>query len=255
MRRFLTFLLLIGATLSEVGADHAQSFRTANEAFLAGEFEAAYSGYQNLLEEQQISADLFYNLGNASYRLERPGEAALWYERALTLDPTHTEAAQNLRFLERSAGLLRFDSSGDGKPLDRVRRDTLVLAATVCGWLAVLGMAAAMTLRLGPGIRSSLWILSPMLLAATVLAGYGIYLKQRERSNIGDLAIVTANDSQAFTSPARGSKVISLPAGSQVQQVSDRGSWQYIEIPGNLRGWIPGDTAEPLWPYDPNLAD
>ena len=255
MRSFLACFMLLVLAAHAAAADPAQQFKSANESFLAGEFQAAYSGYQQLLDDGQLSSDLLYNMGNTSYRLGRPGEAVLWYERTLTMDPTHKEATQNLRFLKRSAGLLRFKEPGKNDFIASVRRDTLIRAATFAGWLAILGFTAAIALRLTSGANTFLWIISPLLFAAALVAAYGVYAKQQQRSKITKLAIVTADESQAFTSPARSSKVITLPPGSQVERVSKRGTWDYVDIPGNLRGWIPENTAQPLWPYDLDLAD
>jgi len=40
-------------------------------------------------------------MGNASFRSNSIGYAALYYEKALKLDPTHVDAAHNLEFLSR----------------------------------------------------------------------------------------------------------------------------------------------------------
>ncbi len=255
MRSFFASLLMLVLAATAACANPADKFKSANESFLAGDFQSAYSGYQDLLDDGQLSGDLLYNIGNASYRLGRPGEAVLWYERTLTMDPTHKEAAQNLRFLNRSAGLLRFRDPGSSDLIDSVRRDTLIRVATFAAWLAILGFTAAIAVRLAPGAKTFLWIVSPLFLTAALVAAYCIYAKQLERSKITRLAIVTANESQAFTSPTRSSKVSALPPGSQVERVSKRGTWDYVDIPGNLRGWIPEKTAQPLWPYDLDLAD
>ena len=254
MRNFFLIPILFAVLLSQLTADPSDDFAAANQAFIAGEFGKAYSGYQRLLDDGNINADLLYNIGTASYRLKRPGEAVLWFERTLVLDPAHREARQNLRFLKRTSGILQFDEAGLG--LGGIRRDTLVRIATVAGWLAVLGIAAALTLRLGSGAKTCLWIACPLLAVVGIAAAAGVYLKHRSLENLSARVIVTAADSKASTSPARtADTVIRLPEGTQLLRLSKRGSWDYIDIPGELRGWVPEGSVTPLWPYDPNLAD
>lgn len=250
---FLTFILS-ALLASPLLASPAETFAEANKAFDSGEFEKAYSGYKSLIDDGKISADLFYNLGNASYRLERSGEAVLWYRRCLILDPTHKESRQNLRFLQRTIGIPDADTAAVGT--DHFRRNTLVRVAMLTGWLAVLGIAAALTLRMGSGLKTCLWIASPLLALIGVAAAGGVYLKHLEQQDLNSRVIVTAAESKALASPARAAEsVIELREGTQLLQLSKRGSWDYIDIPGDLRGWVPESSITPLWPYDPNLAD
>ncbi|MGI9243489.1 MAG: tetratricopeptide repeat protein, partial [Verrucomicrobiales bacterium] len=211
---------------------------------------------QDLINEGHLNAPLLYNLGNASYRLERSGEAALWYERALILDPSFKEARQNLRFVRRSDGSLEFDE-GDSQFLTRAfKRDSLVRIVTSAGWLAALGFVAVFSLRLGNGVRKVLWLASPLLALIALAAAAGLLLKQKQRADLGQRAIIVAADTKAFTAPSRSAgTIIDLPPGSQVASVSERGNWHYIDVPGELRGWIPNETMSSLWPYDSALAD
>jgi tetratricopeptide (TPR) repeat protein len=256
MLRFAFILASVFFSATLVFAGPAEEFSAANSAYSKGDFEAAYSAYETLLAAGHLNASLLYNLGNTSYRLERPGEAALWYERTLTLDPSHREARQNLRFLQRAGGFLQFDENDAGSFANTFKRDTLVRIATAAAWLAALGFAAALTLRLGGAGKTTLWIASPLLGLVAILATGGLYLKHQRRSALAERSVVTASDLKASTAPARAAgTVIDLPPGSQIARVSERGEWHYVDIPGRLRGWVPSDATAPLWPYDSALAD
>lgn len=258
MIRLLICLLILGPVSASgaVAAGPAEDFSAANSAYFDGRFDAAYLGYQKLLDDGHLNTDLLYNIGNASYRLGRPGEAALWYERALTMDPTHREARQNLRFLKRTGGIIQFESGKLDEYLDAARSDTLLRTATTAAWIAALGFAAALTLRLGNGLRSAVWIVTPAATLIAITAATGFYLKREKQSALASRSVVTAPGTQAFTAPARASSaVIDLPPGSQVAVVAERGNWRYIDLPGELRGWVAEDAIKPLWPYDPELAD
>ncbi|MFT4549364.1 MAG: tetratricopeptide (TPR) repeat protein [Verrucomicrobiales bacterium] len=256
MRNILFSLILLIAGAANLCANPSEQFAAANQSFLDGKFEGAYSGYTSLLDGGHVNSDLLYNLGNTSYRLERTGEAVLWYERALVIDPTHREARQNLRFLKRTTGILQFEASELDEWLGLFRRDTLVRSATFTGWCAILGIAAALTLRLSSTLKTWLWCATPILALVAVTAVGGIILKQRALENLTSRAIVTTPEASARTSPARVAEpVIQLPPGSQLELISERGKWDYVDIPSDLRGWVPSTSIAPLWPYDPALAD
>ena len=86
--------LLCGRALAGGG-----DFEGANQAYDQGKFSEAKAGYEKLAEAGEWSANLFYNLGNADYRLGATGRAMLDYERALALYPAHPEARANLAVL------------------------------------------------------------------------------------------------------------------------------------------------------------
>lgn len=99
MKRILTILFLFLAT-----SLHAQNPETlmkqGNEAFKNADYTQAVSSYEAILNDGYENADLYYNLGNAYYRLEEFGMAILNYERALRLKPNFRDARQNLELAQ-----------------------------------------------------------------------------------------------------------------------------------------------------------
>ena len=85
MRSLKTFACaLLAAAVTASGAE----FESANRLYDEGNFLEAKQLYEKLVTDGQWSANLFYNLANADFRLGAPGVAALNYERTLALD-TH----------------------------------------------------------------------------------------------------------------------------------------------------------------------
>src|SRR5437870_11251104 len=72
-------------------------FAKANQEYAQGNFKQAIDGYEELVRSRQWSANLFYDLGNAYFRVGDFGHAILNYERALALEPHHPETQANLR--------------------------------------------------------------------------------------------------------------------------------------------------------------
>src|ERR1051325_9538876 len=54
-------------------------FIIANEAYAKGNFVKAAEGYEQLIAQDYESAELYYNLGNAYYKLDNIGKAILNY--------------------------------------------------------------------------------------------------------------------------------------------------------------------------------
>lgn len=91
----MTALLLTGLLL---GADlYEDTFAQANKAYQEGRFDDALVSYRQLAGSDGPSAEVYYNMGNAQYRLGQLGPAIASYERALQLDPALDEARDNLQ--------------------------------------------------------------------------------------------------------------------------------------------------------------
>jgi hypothetical protein len=90
----MTVWLLIA--LAAAGDFYTETFEDANEAYHAGDFTLAARRYEDLIMEGTQAPEVFYNLGNAYYRLGQLGLAIANYERALRLEPGHVEASDNL---------------------------------------------------------------------------------------------------------------------------------------------------------------
>lgn len=93
----LLFLLLIGFF------GHAQNvalFDEATKAYNDGEYEKAIDAYLEILENNRHSAALYFNLGNAYYKLNQIPESIYYYEKSLLLNPDDQEVMTNLSYAQ-----------------------------------------------------------------------------------------------------------------------------------------------------------
>ena len=75
-----------------------QAWEAANEAYNNGDYAQAVELYESILSQQQHSAQVYYNLGNAYYKQEKLGKAILNYNRALRLAPSDEDTLHNLEY-------------------------------------------------------------------------------------------------------------------------------------------------------------
>ncbi len=71
-------------------------FRKANTAYTQGNYAVAIEQYQQIIEQGSVSAELFYNLGNAYLQADDLAEAILYYEKALNASPSDDRIKKNL---------------------------------------------------------------------------------------------------------------------------------------------------------------
>jgi tetratricopeptide (TPR) repeat protein len=92
-------LLFLVSFISIGGSCQDSSFVQGNTAYAAGDYEAAVVAYSKIVATDKMSSSLYYNLGNSYYKLGDLGHSIWAYERALKIDPSHTNAQLNLEFV------------------------------------------------------------------------------------------------------------------------------------------------------------
>jgi len=97
MKKYLInifYLLIFLSSLAK--ADSNSIMQTANEYYKNNRYQLAIEEYNKLLLDGFEGTSLYYNLGNAHYRLGKVGYAILYYEKALKLSPNDEDVTHNL---------------------------------------------------------------------------------------------------------------------------------------------------------------
>lgn len=79
-------------------AQNQELFEKANTLYNQAKYAEAIDNYNAILETEKHSADLYYNLANAHYKLNNIAPSIYYYEKALLLNPNDTDIINNLAF-------------------------------------------------------------------------------------------------------------------------------------------------------------
>ena len=224
-----------------VSGQQRDEFTEGNQEYAAGHFREATDLYTKLVSSGEVSAALFYNLGNAWYRAGDLGQSILNYERALALEPQQPEAEANLRLARDKARALQLKRNAVDRVAARATPTEYSIVMASSFWIAAFALAALFVSRRRAGAALSILVLSCITLAA---AAYGLYAIENGPGG-RSLAIVTAKTTEARLATAdNAGTVLALPPGSEINILSTRGDWIYAALPNDLRGWIPAKNAE-----------
>ena len=234
-------IALLCASAGHLPAAEEPTFAQANQAYSEGRFQEAIEGYQSLVQSGRWSANLFYDLGNACFRVGDFGKAILSYERALALDPHHPEAEANLRLARDKARALELRKDWTERYLAMATTTQYSVAAAVGFWFALFGAARLFFSRRRSAGQMALIAFALVICGVSVFALYTL-----ENGAKGSaLAIVTGKDIEARLATADNTgSILALPPGSEITILSERGDWIYAALPNDLRGWIPSKSAE-----------
>lgn len=221
------------------------------QAYSDGQFQVAVEKWQVLEDDGYISSVLSYNLGNAYFKTGDNARAILHYERALKIDPSFTDARNNLEFAnsliqDRIEVVPEFILETWGRNM------CYGLSSNVWAVLSLLFFAALCALVLGiflagaPGRRKlCLWGAIAALVLFALTADFAFW--QKSEYNAADKAIVTAPVSAVKNSPAGGSSakdLFVLHEGVKVKVLDSVGSFTNIELSDGRQGWIGSSDIE-----------
>jgi tetratricopeptide (TPR) repeat protein len=218
-------------------------FDAANRAYEEGKFVEARERYEALLARGERTANIYFNLGNTNARIGANGLAILDYERALALEPSHSEAKANLKFLRDQSTAKLPVETWKQRAFGALTLNGWIIAATGFGWILVLFIFVPLITarrRTAVGIFASILTLFVFAYAAA-----GVWFTSREL----DSAIVIVKQTDARRAPAdRADLADVLPLGSKIRWLSERSGWVECELPDGSLGWVPAESVERVRP-------
>ena len=250
MRRLICLIILnFGGLFQSTGTVAAQDqqwetlFSRANQAYREARFQQAADGYLQLIRSGYENGVLYYNLGNACFRLNQIGRAILNYERARFLIPRDGDLNFNLRH----AHLLVEDIIPESQGLESVKLfwlDSMKLEELFWGF-AVLNVFFWATLLLRLYLRAD-WnsYLFLVLLVLWFIAGlsFGIKWYQVETD---DRAVILEQEVNVLAGPDTNDTLLfKLHAGTIVHHKRSEEGWFLISLPDEKRGWVKAEAVE-----------
>lgn len=221
----------------------------AVQAYEKGEYQKAADLYESLTKDGYNSADLYYNLGNAYYKVGENAQAILNYERALLYAPNDADLKTNLEI----AKLKTVDKIDPVEKIfiynwiDSVRNmntSNQWAAIAVGAFILFLGCFALYFIG-GKVWMKKIAFFSAILLFILILFANSAASAQKERLVNRDYAIVFAKSITAKSTPAdSGTDLFVLHDGTKVKVKSKVGEWYEVELADGNIGWIPSSKLE-----------
>ena len=222
----------------------------ANSLYAAGQYSEAIQVFQQLIDQGVQETSVFYNLGNAYYRLGDYGRAILNYRRASQLNPRDGDVKANLELAltmanveapEIALGPITLISDITGNWL--TFNETALLALGL--WLIVSFLL--ITWRLfyseGPPSPVRFVVVATLILLLVVVMSLGsrTYTDSLEPRGVVVAPVVTLHNEPGDETNSE----FEIVAGSSVDLIEQQGDWIYLSSPGDIyRGWVPSGTVE-----------
>jgi tetratricopeptide (TPR) repeat protein len=228
---------------------HAQTngweelFVRANQAFKEGQYQKAVDGYEQLIQSGHQNGHLYYNLGNAYFRIGDLGEAILNYERARILIPRDADLSFNLRNAQ--------DQMQDAiaQSHDFIRMTFFWLDSVSLNELfwsfAILNILFWTSLLTRLFFRSEWNYYLPLILVVLwLIVGLSFGLKWYQVET-DDRAVILEKEVNILAGPDENDTVLfKLHEGSIVHHERSEDGWYLVSLPDKKRGWIEAEAVE-----------
>ena len=218
-------------------------YNEANSLYRNSEFKAARDKYLQVVDSGVQNGQVYYNLGNACFKVDRLGEAILWYERALRLEPRDADIQANLRFANKI--------KKDREPAIEENPIWLFLVAVyLYPTLNELGILFGLSFFLLFVIAAwGLWNrertravwLGTLLTCAVLALSSGFFFATRIYVHANQQeGIITVKEGIARSGPDQDQTVVfQVHEGTKVKIERQEHDWLQIRLDNGWAGWLP----------------
>ena len=225
-------------------AQNKMLFDAGNKAYNESNFQEAISSYERILESGVHSAELYFNLANAYYKLNKIAPSIYYYEKALQLSPNDKEIKSNLSFAQNMTidDIEVIPEVGISKIfkgfVNILSFDSWALISVILVILFVVLFLGYYFSQATTKKRIAFVTSSASLILAVVALFFAFQKYEYDRKD--QPAIVFAQETEVKTDPNLRSEVtFVLHEGTKVQILEHyQDNWTKIKLLNGKTGWI-----------------
>lgn len=241
---FFTSTILLAQTANEL-------FDNANDFYKNGKYQEAILAYEKIEKTDKVSSELYYNLANCYYKLNKVAPSIYNYEKALQLNPSNSDAKNNLIIANRLT-LDRIEELPT-TVFQKINKNYLQKLtyntwAVLCIVFSILASALFLLFYFAenPTQKRTYFTTSSIsfiLLAIVLFITYSQYNQTIKKVE----AIVFTEEINVTNEPtATANRIFSLHEGTKVMIIDAVDNWKKIKLIDGKTGWITSENLKEL---------
>src|SRR5690606_10427694 len=250
--RMKSFFYILICLLSFTSlAQNETLFEQGNALYNNGEYEQAIQKYEAIIGNGKHSAELYYNLGNAHYKLNHIAPSIYYYEKALQLEPNDKEIKNNIAFAHNmtidvvdaipEVGLSKFINNLSKS----MTFENWGLASIV--FVVFFVILFLMYYFANTSTRKRLTFIVSMVSIVLACFALSFAFHNYDLMQSDQPAIVFAQESQVKSEPnLRSTESFKLHEGTKLQILDTVNNWKKIKLADGKMGWIPSEDIKVL---------
>ncbi len=233
------FLLVLAQAQPDNPTDR---FRKGNQAMQSEHYEEAVQQYESLLSQGFEHPDLYYNLGNAYYRLGLIGKAVWAYEKGRQFAPRDPDINYNLELVNaRIPDRIELPETLFILQWYRVFKHQFTLGDLLTLGSGLLVLSAVFFLLRVRFPRKSSWLLSVSIFVGIVSLGiHGVALDKYWELTDSQEAVVVEPEILAYSAPLERPETVQfkLHEGTKIEITQTQPGWVEIILLDGKKGWV-----------------
>jgi len=243
-RSILMVILMVGGLIGRPDPELDRLFEQGNEAYQSENYSEAIRLYESIVTRGYDSGVLYFNLGNAYYRIGNIGQTILNYERAARRMPNDPNVAFNLKLanlgvkdkIDVPPVFFLFRWYQGGVNLLSARGWAVLFAALLL--LTVMSFAVLLNVDFR---RLRLFLRTVCLIAGILgLLVAGLFIQKYHNETADDQGVVMSGTVSSLAAPQAGStELFMVHEGTRVRILDSDEHWLKIELIDGKQGWVP----------------
>ena len=242
------FIFLLGLTGF---GQNENLFEEGKELYKNGKYQQAITSWMKIIDQGLHSPELYFNLGNAHYKMNNIGPSVYYFEKAKLLAPNDTDIKTNLAFAENA----RIDAI---EPLPKTIfskwRHAISDIFTFNGWAVIAVVFSIVFVCLFllyyfsiSEKRKRLLFVSSLFSILLLFGALTMAFITYSDFNQYKPAIIFSEEIEIKTEPNMSSNVaFTLHEGTKVHITAKDGNWYRISLIDGKDGWIPASDLKQL---------
>ena len=241
---------LVLLSLAFVSQAQVEALKTkADEAYVAGALDTAIINYESIIAQEYLSAEVFFNLGNAYFRTGNIPNTILNYERALKLAPADEDIQFNLR-LAKLRTVDKIEAIPELWFITKFKSLYQILHVDSWAWamilMALLMVGCVIVFFSAPNsfVKKSSFF-GAILFGAIMLKSFYLAEMAHSKLTADNRSVVMQPSLTVKSSPDKsGNDLFVVHEGLVVEEEDATGEWVRIELPDGNTGWVPAVSLE-----------
>ncbi len=249
MKNYLYIIVFLFAITLQ--AQEEKLFDQATQFYADENYEAAIENYQEIIQQGKTSTAVYFNLGNAYFKLDQIGPSIYYYHKALQLSPNDEDILTNLAFAEEKTIDAIEESPATGwegfveNLISTFNFNTWAVWAIVFAFLFMLfGIAYYFSQK--AILKRLLFSLSGLSFVFVVLSVIFAY-QQLGIQQSKKFAIIFAQETKVHAEPNHNSpESFRLHEGTKVKILDNFNGYTQIQLQDNTKGWLKEEVLKAL---------
>ena len=233
-------------------ADSAKTlFDRANEFYAKGDYEMTISLCDSMIKSNVESAAIYYNLGNAWFKLDDVPKAIFYYEKAKKIEPNNEDINYNLqlantKIADRIEAVPEFFLKSWWKKLVYSLDEEQWTSLNIGVFVVFLLFMVIFFMAKQEKLKKTSFVVSIVFLVISLMTGYVGYRSYKIKTT-HNTAIIFTPTVNVKSAPDEGSSTLFiLHQGSKVELMEESSTWEKIKIANGSEGWVLEEDFEKI---------